>query len=283
MNIKQLRAFLVVAQERQITAAAKRLYTTQPPLSYQMKQLEKEVGAQLFIRNAHGINLTEAGRTFLRYAQQIVNLDRQARDELRQEERGVIGQINLGLISSAGGLIPNAALRSLTKSYPKLNFNITEANTFQLLDQLNDNLLDLAVVRTPLNMQGLEKKILNTDRMVAVYDSTSIKLPSQSLHPDDLAKQPLILYRRFEALFNREFAQLGIVPFYAVRCDDARTAILWADRGMGVALVPESIAEEYAHSTVVPIDYPAWNTHVQLVWRKDQVMRPVISHLIKLM
>ncbi len=123
-----------------------------------MKQLEKEVGAQLFIRNAHGINLTEAGRTFLRYAQQIVNLDRQARDELRQEERGVIGQINLGLISSAGGLIPNAALRSLTKSYPKLNFNITEANTFQLLDQLNDNLLDLAVVRTPLNMQGLEKR-----------------------------------------------------------------------------------------------------------------------------
>ena len=180
-------------------------------------------------------------------------------------------------------MIPNAALRSLTKSYPKLNFNITEANTFQLLDQLNDNLLDLAVVRTPLNMQGLEKKILNTDRMVAVYDSTSIKLPAQSLCPDDLANQPLILYRRFEALFNREFAQLGIVPFYAVRCDDARTAILWADRGMGVALVPESIAEEYAHSTVTPIDYPAWNTHVQLVWRKDRVMRPVISHLIKLM
>ncbi len=139
------------------------------------------------------------------------------------------------------------------------------------------------MVRTPLNMQGLEKKILNTDRMVAVYDSTSFELPSAKLHPDDLASQPLILYRRFEALFNREFAQLGIVPFYAVRCDDARTAILWADRGMGVALVPESIAGEYAHSTVVPIDYPAWNTHVQLVWKKERVMRPVIRHLIELM
>lgn len=282
MNIKQLRAFLVVAQERQITAAAKRLYTTQPPLSYQMKQLEKEVGARLFIRNAHGINLTEAGKTFLRYAQQIVSLDRQARDVLRQEEEGIVGQINLGLISSAGNLIPSFALRSLTENYPKLNFNITEANTFQLLDQLNDNLLDLAVVRTPLNMEGLAKKILNTDRMVAVYDPAYIKLPSRDLHPTDLAGQPLILYRRFESLFNREFAHVGITPFYAVRCDDARTAILWADRGMGMALVPESIADEYAHKTVVPIDYPAWQTHVQLVWKRERTMRPVIRHLIEL-
>ncbi|MGN1279644.1 MAG: LysR family transcriptional regulator substrate-binding protein, partial [Limosilactobacillus sp.] len=210
-------------------------------------------------------------------------LDRQARDELQQEKAGISGQINLGLISSAGSLIPSPALRSLTRNYPKLSFNITEANTFQLLDRLNDNLLDLAVVRTPLNMRGLAKKVLNTDRMVAVYDAASFDLPGRKLHPEELAGQPLILYRRFEALFNREFAQLGIAPFYAVRCDDARTAIRWADRGMGVALVPESIAGEYAHQTVVPIDYPAWNTHVQLVWKKERTMRPVISRLIALM
>lgn len=158
MNIKQLQAFLVVAQEHQIMAAAKRLYTTQPPLSYQMKQLEKELGVRLFVRNAHGIRLTAAGQTFQRYAQRIVNLERQAHDELHQEENGEIGQINLGLISSAGELIPNTAMQTLTRNYPRLTFNITEGNTFDLVDRLNSGLLDLAVVRTPLNMRGWRRR-----------------------------------------------------------------------------------------------------------------------------
>lgn len=282
MNIKQLRAFLVVAQERQITAAAKRLYTSQPPLSYQMKQLEKELGVKLFVRSAYGIRLTEAGRTFQHYAQKIVSLERQAHDELNQEENGEAGQINLGLISSAGELIPNTAMRVLTANYPRITFNIIEGNTFDLLDQLNDDLLDLAIVRTPLNMRGLAKKVLNTDRMVAAYDPARMKLPAQ-LKLADLAGQPLILYRRFEGIFNRDFAQQGIAPFYAVKCDDARTAIRWADGGMGVALVPESIARCVAHHVIVPVDYPSWNTHVQVIWKKGGAVRPVIKRLIELL
>lgn len=74
MNIKQLKYFLVVAEERQITFAAKKLYIAQPPLSYQLKQLEKEVGVQLFVRTAHGIELTEEGKVFQKYAEKIVSL-----------------------------------------------------------------------------------------------------------------------------------------------------------------------------------------------------------------
>ena len=74
MNVRQLQEFLVVAQEKQITAATKRLYMAQPPLSYQMKQLEKELGTKLFTRNSYGIQLTAAGESFQRYAQKIVRL-----------------------------------------------------------------------------------------------------------------------------------------------------------------------------------------------------------------
>nr|WP_278589209.1 LysR family transcriptional regulator substrate-binding protein [Limosilactobacillus pontis] len=193
-----------------------------------------------------------------------------------------MGQINLGLISSAGELIPNTAMQTLTRNYPRLTFNITEGNTFDLVDRLNSSLLDLVVVRTPLNMRGLAKKVLNTDRMVAVGDPAITHLPSP-LRLTDLAGVPLILYRRFEAIFNRDFAQAGVTPFYAVKCDDARTAIRWADRGMGVALVPESIARCTTQQTFTPVDYPAWDTRVQLVWKKDQMLRPVIRHLLDLL
>lgn len=179
-------------------------------------------------------------------------------------------------------MIPNTAIQTLTRNYPRLTFNITEGNTFDLVDRLNSGLLDLAVVRTPLNMRGLAKKVLNTDRMVAVGDPAITHLPSP-LRLTDLAEVPLILYRRFEAIFNRDFAQAGVTPFYAVKCDDARTAIRWADRGMGVALVPESIARCTTQQTFTPVDYPAWDTHVQLVWKKDQMLRPVIRHLLDLL
>ena len=84
MNIKQLKYFLVVAEERQITSAAKKLYIAQPPLSYQLKQLEKEVGVQLFVRTAHGIELTEEGKVFQKYAEKIVALSISAKSQIHQ-------------------------------------------------------------------------------------------------------------------------------------------------------------------------------------------------------
>lgn len=91
MNLKQLQEFLVVAQERQITSAAKRLYMAQPPLSYQMKQLEKELGFKLFTRNSYGIDLTPAGKTFQAYAQEMVKTRQAAIEALDQEKTGRLG------------------------------------------------------------------------------------------------------------------------------------------------------------------------------------------------
>ena len=107
MNIKQLKYFLVVAEERQITSAAKKLYIAQPPLSYQLKQLEKEVGVQLFVRTAHGIELTEEGKVFQKYAEKIVALSVSAKSQIHQIKEGELGKIRIGVISSCGGVVPN--------------------------------------------------------------------------------------------------------------------------------------------------------------------------------
>lgn len=87
MNLKQLRYFLAVAEEKQITAAAKRLFIAQPPLSYQLKQLEKELDVQLFVRTAHGIELTDAGHELQSYAEKIVGLAETAKDQVKKLPR----------------------------------------------------------------------------------------------------------------------------------------------------------------------------------------------------
>lgn len=280
MNLKQLRQFLVVAQEHQITSAAKLLYTSQPPLSYNMKQLEKELGTKLFIRESHGIELTDAGKVFQRYAKQMVSLTDNVKEEVQREQAGTMGTIKLGLISSAGKLIDPAILQSFRQYYPAVTFELTEANTFELIKQVNSGLIDLALVRTPYNALGIDKKTIANDPIVAVFDQHYYHLPAGSLDLSAFSQRPLILYRRFEAMLNNGFAQAGIAPFYAVKCDDARTAVLWADQGMGVAIVPRSIAELYGHHSVQVIDYPRWATKVQVVWQKGAQLSPISQKLI---
>lgn len=283
MNLKQLQAFLVVAQERQITAAAKRLYMAQPPLSYQMKQLEKELGTKLFTRSSYGIELTPAGRTFLTYAQQMVKVRQAAEEALSQEKTGQMGTVHLGLISSTGELLPNQALTQLTTYYPRVNFEITEGNTMALIDQLNSGLLDLAIVRTPFNTRGLIQQVLYQDQMVAVGNHQRYSFPSARMQIKDFDHQPLILYRRFEAIFNDTFARNGITPFYSVKCDDARTAINWADKGMGIALVPRLITQSCARSAITTVDYPAWDSQIEVVWQRDGGLSPVAKRFVNLL
>ncbi len=279
MNLKQLRYFLVVAEEKQITAAAKRLYIAQPPLSYQLKQLEKELGAQLFKRTAHGIELTDVGQIFQSYANEIISLAQNAENQVHKAISGELGTIAIGMASSSTGLIPMNSFNELRKYYPEISFDIYEDNTYGILDKLEKKTIDLGIVRTPYNQTGLNTKTLTTEKMMAISVDPDFQ-QKKELRIKDLADQPLIIYRRFEDIFNQTFAHHGLKPFYAVKCDDSRTAITWAKRKMGVALVPESIATTYAQENMIAIKHANWITHLQLVWRKDHQVTPLMKKII---
>lgn len=280
MDLKQLRYFLTVAEEKQITAAAKRLYIAQPPLSYQLKQLEKELGVQLFVRTAHGINLTDAGRELELYAEKILSLAQTAKDHVNKTFRGELGTIKIGTVSSSAGELPTAAFKQLVQYYPDINFELDEDNTFGILEKLQNRTIDLGIVRTPFNHQGLHYQNV-TDEAMALVTTDSQLLTKTKLTIAQLQGQPLIIYRRFESIFNQSFKHAGFKPFYAVKCDDARTAISWAQKGLGHALVPESIAQLFAPEQFVLIAHPSWQTHLQLVWRKER-LRPLVQRIIDL-
>lgn len=279
MNLKQLHYFLVVAEEKQITSAAKRLYIAQPPLSYQLKQLEKELGAQLFKRTSHGIELTDAGQILQVYASEILSLTHNAENQVQKTISGELGTIAIGMASSSTGLIPMDSFKELTRFYPEISFDIYEANTFGILDKLEKKTIDLGIVRTPYNRNGLNARNLTKEKMMAVTVDPYFQ-GKKELRIKDLANQPLIIYRRFEDIFNQTFAHHGITPFYAVKCDDSRTAITWAKRKMGLALVPESIATIYAKDNMIPIKHANWVTHLQLIWRKDRQVTPLMKKII---
>ena len=281
MNLKQLQYFALVAEEGQITSAAKQLFIGQPALSYQLKQLEDELGAKLFARQPHGIELTDAGKKLYSYSKQILTLAQNAETEIREIQAGQLGSVRLGSVSSSIGVLPSSRLVAFVKEHPGGALDILEDNTYGILDKLKNNLLDLAVIRTPYNRVNLAAIDVSDERMTAVTRLGAFA-GKETVKLEDLAGQPLVIYRRFEGMFKETFTEKGLKPNFVIKCDDSRTAIRWSDSGLGIALVPESIAAAYAKGQIYPIDLDQWRTRLQLVWRKDQVVTPLMRQIISL-
>ena len=282
MNLKQLQYFIAVVEEKQITAVAKKLNIAQPPLSYQLKQLEAELETKLFTRTAHGIVLTDAGMMLEKYARKILDLTTVAEEKVKKTTKGELGKISLGTVSSSAAALPIGKLKEFRKYYPEINFEIFESNTYGILEKLFNGEIDLGLVRTPFNQRELETKIVMEEPMVAVVNSDDYLKGKKKIGIDDLEEVPLIIYRRFENIFRQTFLQFGISPYIAVKCDDARTAIYWAKLEMGVALVPASCAKNYTNGRIIPINYPGWNTQLTLIWLKNSNKSPLILKLIEL-
>ncbi|WP_178196931.1 LysR family transcriptional regulator [Ligilactobacillus sp. Marseille-Q7487] len=284
MNFKQLEYFLAIAEEKQFSAAAKRLNISQPPLSYQIKMLEKELGVELFERTPRGIKLTPEGKLLAKYAQQIIDLEQLARTRVQKHSNGTTGTISLGTVSSSGDVMPNANLQVFCQAYPDVNFEIYEDNTFGIIDKLQHSLLDAAIVRTPFNAQGLNVHYFAQEEMVVVVSNNYPDLANlpQSFDITTLSQYPLIIYRRFSTIFKETFTHYGLNPFIAVRCDDARTAIRWAEMNMGLALVPSSIAKLNAKglTRIIPVKQDSWKTQMALIWPKDKLTTPLMKKFI---
>ncbi len=241
MELKQLSYFVNVVQEGNISKASKKLSISQPPLSTKLKELEQELGVTLFERGSRTIELTDAGHIFYKRALSILELANLSQQELSDYKEGNNGTLRIGIISSVSTTLACDWIKSFHDAYPNIHLDLFEGNTYEQLDRLKNNLIELAIVRTPFNMDTLECTVLRSESMIAIGDSTyftTITEPEITLK--ELRKLPLVIYRRWEKVLSDAFYQYGCEPIIFCRCDDARTAISLADTGLGIAIVPES-------------------------------------------
>ena len=131
MDIKQLTYFLAIAEEGNISAAAKKLHISQPPLSLQLKLLEEELGVVLLERGARKSTLTDAGRLLYKHARYILQLVENAEREIQDFGNGIQGTLRLGTISSSGTILLGERMRLFHRAAPNIRFEIHEGNTFQ--------------------------------------------------------------------------------------------------------------------------------------------------------
>ncbi len=267
MDIKQLKYFLTIAEEGQITSAAKKLNMAQPPLSQQLKLLEEELGVKLVERGSRHLKLTDTGKILMNRARQILELTNSAVKEVKDFSKGLQGTLSIGTVSSSGATLLNESVLEFHKEYSGIEFEIYEG-----------------IVRTPFNALNFECKYAKTEPMIAAIPREYYWEPAKySISVSALKNKPLIIYRRFEQLICETCMEYGFEPQIFCKCDDARTALLWANAGAGIAIVPKSAFELAANSNLLykEIENEKLKTKIAAIWVKDRYISPLASKFIE--
>ncbi|HTO54851.1 MAG TPA: LysR family transcriptional regulator [Myxococcota bacterium] len=254
MELRHLRYFAAVAEERHVTRAARKLGIQQPPLSQQLKALEREVGAPLFVRRPRGVELTAPGRAFYAEARAILSQVDHAVARARRTARGEEGRISVGFTSSAPfhPFVPRV-LRAFRESHPRVSLALEESGTPDLIEGVRGERLDAAFIRTALsNTEDLAVEPLFDEPMLVALPKRHAlaRVRGERDAPvrlGSLAAETFILYRRGTGpgLYDAILAAClgaGFSPHIVQEAPRIVSSLNLVATGLGISLVPECLS-----------------------------------------
>jgi DNA-binding transcriptional LysR family regulator len=251
IELRHLRYFVAVAEERHVTRAAQRLGIQQPPLSQQIRALEDEIGTALLRRLPRGVELTDAGRVFLGEARIALDQVAHAVEAARRAARGEQGQLAIGYSSSAAfhPLIP-AVVRTFRQAAPDVALKLEESGTAELVAALQRQQLDVAFLRVPVGeTSGLTIEPLVSERMLVALPAQhalASRRPTTGVALADLADETFILYRRptgpglYDAIIGACRAA-GFSPRIGQEAPRLLSTLSLVAAGLGVSIIPASM------------------------------------------
>lgn len=277
MELRQLEYFRAIVDAGTISGAARELHMTQPPLSYQIKMLEEELQVPLFIRGKKKITLTEAGKTLYEQAGSLLMLTDIAKREVIKSSQSAT--LHIGLTPSTVSMMSDYLFR-FAKKYPNVHFDVHEGSTFTLKEQLENRMIDLTTLRTPIALKGCETRTLSKESLLAmsVPDYPLLKDRS-SIRLEELSEQPLLLSHRYRKYMLSAFERAGLVCDIYFACEDARTAMTMAEKGLGIAILPATMQEQSSVLKSCQITGADLATEILLAWRKEKLPEEIMDFL----
>ena len=237
MDVESLKSFIVLAESRSVSQAAKKLFIAQSALSNRLKALEKECKTTLIERDYHNFRLTQSGMKLYEKAQKIVELAESALSEVRTADNGLSGSLNIAATPSLATGILRDFVKRFNDKYPFVTVRVFEGATPSVLANLDDGLCDLALVRTPYTTgESYVSKTLGSDGMVILGAEP---LP-ETLTLNDLFSYKLVLTHRYTALLSRIAESRGRSLNAPVQCEEIATCIAMTETGVGVTMIPQS-------------------------------------------
>ena len=273
MELRHLRYFVAVARELHFGRAAEGLAIAQPALSQQIQKLEHEVGARLLRRTNRKVELTEPGRLFFSEAEAILARSDQAIQAARRAERGEIGRLAVGFVSSATYDVLPPVVRGFRRRHAGVALTLLELTTAEQIAALEAGRLDLGFVRTPPDSPRLEQRVLVEEEFLAALPASHRLARSRRLALRDLCDDPFLVFPRTMAmgLYDRIVSacrEAGFSPNIVQEATQPPVILGLVAAGLGVALVPECVRRlKWRNVVYRPLHGPRPRTNLTLAWR----------------
>ncbi|MGF1471449.1 MAG: LysR family transcriptional regulator [Rubrobacteraceae bacterium] len=272
MELRQLRYFVAVAEEKSFGRAAKRLHLSQPPLSTQIKGLEEELGVKLLDRSTRRVELTDSGRAFLARAREILDAVEQAAAEARGAGRGLRGRLEIGFVSSATLSLLPPALRLFRERFGGVELDLRELASVEQVDALYEKELRVGLVRLPMRAPGIRFEPVLAEPLVVALP-VGHPLEDREIIPlQEVAELPLIFFqRRLEPGSHEQIVELlgrvGALPKVAQYSVHLQTVVGLVASGIGIAILAESARRLHREGVIYrPLDAPNATSRLGLAW-----------------
>jgi DNA-binding transcriptional LysR family regulator len=278
MDLRVLEYFLAIAREENMTNAAETLHVTQPTLSRQIADLEKELGKTLFIRTNRQTLLTEDGMRLRNRAEEILSLVSRTESEMKSDSSDVTGEIHIGAAETNIMSILAAAIKELHGEYPLIKYNIYSGNADDVSEKLEHGILDFGLMIEPVNKSKYEYIEIPDYNVIGILMRKDSPFASKEyLTAADLLDMPLLISSRqnnnsHSALFTQmgiDYDKLNIIARYNL----IYNASLMVECGLGNAICIDHLADTSADSplTFRPFS-PEIKSRLVLVWKKYRLL-----------
>jgi DNA-binding transcriptional LysR family regulator len=275
MELRHLHYFVAVAEELHFTRAAERLHVSQQPLSFQIKQLEEELGVTLFRRSTRRVELTDAGRALLAEVYTALAHLHQGVETARRAERGETGLLVLGYVSIALYNLVPAAVRLFRERFPDVHVTLREACSPDLEDQLVEGAFDVGLAVRGMQVPDLiYETVLCEQAMVAIPKNHPLAgLAQIPLHA--LAAEPFVMYERTQRslIYSQVMTlclQAGFSPYIVQEAASEQAVVGLVAAGVGVALVSSCLSGLRTDEvTYRPLIDPAASVEYAVVWKQE--------------
>ena len=288
MELRHVRYFLAVAESLNFSKAAQQLHIAQPPLSRQIRQLEDELGVELFVRNHHRVQLTKAGRAFLDEGRKLVVQAGHAAEAARHAQKGESGIVRIGIASGLGGVVAKAVAENC-KRFPGINIECKDIFSSLQNENLEKGEIDLGFLRPPVDQVKLDCELLFEEEFVVVLPRNHRFAKRKFVKLKEVADEPLIIFDRHfsTGLYDRIlglYSRQGLTPHFAVTHVEAHEeagAIMVASGkaifiGAG-AIVTRAVAGVELVS--VPLNEAEARIEVYMAWRRNEESVAVLGFL----
>lgn len=287
MDIRTLRIFIDVAERRSFTKAANALGYSQSTVSFQIKQLEEELGAKLFERINHTVTLTDRGREVLRYAHQIDQLSREM-GQAAQTETPVAGQVRIAMADSLSPLLLGQRFLDLRRECPAISLKLITAGTEEMFRLLNHNEVDL-VLTLDNHIYNTEYVIVKEERIHTHFVASTEHLLTrrENLAVQDLLEEPFLLTERamsYRRLMDEKLAERSLEINPVLECGNVQQLCRLVEAGAGLSFLPDYATEaavcagKMVRLNVVDFDVEIWK---QLLHHRSKWLSPAVQTVME--